>query len=77
MEQTLTALLAEIFDKKEDEISDDLCMKDLEVWDSLKHMELVAGIEHAFGVEFSFEEIVMMRSVREIKDVLRKRGVSI
>ncbi len=75
MEQNLTALLAELFGMREEEITDSLTMKDLAAWDSLKHMELVVAIEQTLGIELTFDEIVAMRSVREIKDVLRKRGV--
>ena len=46
-------------------------MKDVDAWDSLKHMELIVSLEQSFGIELSFDEIVAMRSVGEIKRVLR------
>ena len=51
-------------------------MKDLEAWDSLKHMELIVSLENKFGIELSFDEIVAMQTVSEIKQVLRQRGVA-
>lgn len=52
-------------------------MKDLDVWDSLKHMELIAELERQFDVQLSFDEIVAMRSVSDIKCVLSNKGVTV
>lgn len=67
-------LVAEVLQIPETTITDDLAMKDLDVWDSLKHMELIVSLEQGFGIELSFEEIVAMRTVGEIKRVLRERS---
>ena len=68
----LESLLAEILQVP---ITDDLAMKDLDIWDSLKHVELVISIERAFDIELTFDEIVAMQNVREIRRVLRERAV--
>jgi acyl carrier protein len=57
------------------EIRDDLAMSDVEAWDSLRHMELIVVLEQAYGVDLTFDEIVTMQSVAQIKRVLRERGV--
>jgi acyl carrier protein len=57
-----------------DRVTDELAMSDVETWDSLQHMNLIASIEQAYGVELTFEEIVAMRSVGEIKRVLTGKG---
>ena len=57
-------------------ITDDLAMKDVDAWDSLKHMELIVSVENTYGIELSFDEIVAMQTVKEIKRVLRQRGVT-
>lgn len=75
MEQKLKQLMVELFDMKEDKITDTLTMKDTYVWDSLKHMELVVAVEQTFGIELTFDEIVAMQNVKEIKRILTERGV--
>jgi acyl carrier protein len=70
----VAGLLAEVLQVPATTISDDLAMQDVEAWDSLKHMELVVALENAFGMQLSFDEIVTMRSVREIKRVLNDRS---
>ena len=69
-------LLADLLQVPVAEITDDLEMKDVEAWDSLKHMELVVSLEETFGIQLTFDEIVAMQSVGEIKRVLRGREVA-
>ena len=69
-------LLSEVLQMPASEITDDLAMKATDAWDSLKHMELVVSLEQSFEIQLSFDEIVAMQSVSEIKRVLRERGVT-
>jgi acyl carrier protein len=66
-------LLAEVLQIPPSAVTDDLHMKDVDAWDSLKHMELVVSIENNYQIQLSFDEIVSMQSVGEIKRVLRER----
>lgn len=75
MDEKLEGRLAEVLQIPKAKVTDDLQMTDVDAWDSLKHMELIVSLEEAFGVQLTFDEIVQMRSVREIKRVLRARGV--
>ena len=77
MEDKLIDLLADLFKIAPVSITDDLAMKDTDVWDSLKHMELVVGLEASFEIELSTDEIIAMQSVAEIKKILTTRGVVI
>jgi len=70
-------VLAEVLQLPPSQITDDLTMKDVEAWDSLKHMELIVALETALEVQLTFEEIVAMQSVREIKRVLAERSVEV
>ena len=72
----LEQLLAELLQIPVTNITADLAMKDLDVWDSLKHMEVIAALEKQFELQFSFDEIVTMRSVGDIKRVLSIKGVA-
>ena len=73
---SLEALLATVLQIPETIVTDDLAMKDVETWDSLKHMELIVSLENAFGIELNFDEIVAMQTVSEIKRVFKQRGVA-
>ena len=70
-------VLSEVLQMPVAAITDDLTMKDTDAWDSLKHMELIVALEQSFDIQLSFDEIVAMQSVSQIKRVLRERGVTI
>jgi acyl carrier protein len=76
VDEKVEGLLAEVLQMSATEITDDLAMKDVDAWDSLKHMELVVSLEQAFDTQLTFDEIVAMQSVGEIKRVMRERGAS-
>ena len=76
MGKNLEELLAELLQIPVTKVTADLTMKDLDVWDSLKHMEVIAALEQQFELQFSFDEIVTMRSVGDIKRVLSSKGVA-
>ncbi len=59
----------------EEQVVNELKMSDVETWDSLQHMNLIAALEKEFGVEFTFDEIVSMQNLAEIRRVLRTKGV--
>jgi acyl carrier protein len=76
MGTNLEELLAELLQIPVTKVTPDLTMKELDVWDSLKHMEVIATLEQQFELQFSFDEIVSMRSVGDIIRVLSNKGVA-
>ena len=75
MDNKLHPLIAEVLRIPMEKVTDDLAMSEVEAWDSLQHMTLIASLEQTFGIDFTFDEIVVMQSVQEIKRVLREKGV--
>lgn len=74
-ENKLISLIAEVLRVPPGEIRDELDMEQTSTWDSLSHMQLIAAIEDEFSVELTADEIVAMRSVGQIKGVLRSKTV--
>lgn len=74
MDQQLRALAAEVFDVDPAAFGDDVDFRTLEGWDSLTHMELIAGVEQAFQIELTGDEIVEMMSVAAARKILERRG---
>ena len=77
MGKNVEQLLADVLQIPVTEVTDELAMTDLDVWDSLKHMELIATLEEQLDIQLSFDDIVAMRSVGDIKRVLSDRGVAV
>jgi acyl carrier protein len=74
---TLNEIIASTLHLPLTSVTDQLTMAEVETWDSLQHMNLIASLEQAFGAEFTFEEIISMQSVAEIKRVLKSKGVDV
>ena len=74
--QRLTGLIAEILRVPKTQIVDTLDMEATSTWDSLSHMQLIAAIEDEFGIELTADEIILMRSVGQIKGMLRDKSVN-
>lgn len=74
-EDRLLPLLLEFFDLPDETNPDDIRQQLLPAWDSLATVQLITDLERAFSVNFDIEEIVRLRSYREIRDALVRRGV--
>jgi acyl carrier protein len=77
VEKDLDQLLADVLQIPVAQVKPELAMQHLDAWDSLKHMELIAALEQQLDIELSFDEIVAMRSVGDIRRVLNNRGVAV
>ena len=75
MKQKIETLMADLFNLKNENITDSLTMTNTDGWDSLKHMELIVSIEQTFGIELTFEEIVAMQTLKDIKKILKEKGI--
>lgn len=69
----LTDLIVEVLRIPREDVVDTLDMEETSTWDSLSHMQLIAAIEDEFGIELTADEIVAMRSVAQIKDVVHAK----
>jgi acyl carrier protein len=49
--------------------------RDIEQWDSLGHMTLVAAIEDEFGVQLETDQVIDLSSFKVALDMLRGLGV--
>lgn len=73
LDEKLRVVLADVLQVAPSLLTDDLAMQDVDAWDSLKHMELIVSLENTFGIQLSFDEIVNMQSVGNIRRVLEVR----
>ena len=62
---------------EQETVTDELAMEEVESWDSLQHMNLIASLEQSFGIELTFEEIIAMQNVGEIRRILELKGVEL
>lgn len=56
-------------------ISEQTTPSDIEMWDSLAHVNILAAIESAFSVHFTAEDMANIDSIEVILNALLERGV--
>lgn len=75
---TVRPELCEIFGdvfQFEDQLSLQTKQQDIEKWDSLRHVALVAALENTFAISLSMDEMMEILSVADIQRVLARHGV--
>ncbi len=77
MKANLNQIIASTLNLPLASVTNQLTMTEVESWDSLQHMTLIASLEQSFATEFTFEEIIAMQSVAEIKRVLNSKGADV
>ena len=55
------------------ELNENLCMQDCEIWDSLKHMELIISLEENLNIELSMDDIINMTDIETIKKIVNEK----
>jgi len=66
----LTPVFRKIFNAPELEITDEMTANDVEGWDSLSHMLLIADVETAFSIKFKLKDLNKMRNVGDKIDII-------
>ena len=72
--EKLDQVFQDVFDDESLHVTDETTAGDVDGWDSLEHIDLMASVERAFGIRFSMGEITRMKNVGEMADlILEKR----
>jgi acyl carrier protein len=75
-DQRLQAVFREFFDDDSLQLRDGMTFSDIHGWDSLAHMNLINALEAEFGLKFSVRELMKMKSVGTIRQVLTAKAAS-
>ena len=66
---TLNEVFQDVFDDESIEVNDETTSDDIEDWDSLEHINLIAAVEQEFGMKFNMGQVVTM-NVGEMVDII-------
>ncbi len=66
----------DVFEVSLEELNENFVFGDVEKWDSLAHMTLIAELEDAFEVMFETEDIVSYHSYENGMKILSKYGIA-
>ena len=70
----LNAVFRDVFDDARIEVGPETTADDIEDWDSLEHIRLIAAVEEEFGVRLKMGEVSTMKNVGEMAEIIQKRG---
>ncbi len=68
--ERLNNVFREVFDDDEITVNDETTSADIEDWDSLEHINLVSAVEQEFGIKFTMGQVVTMKNVGEMADII-------
>ena len=71
--QRLNMVFQDVFDDNNIEVSAETTADDIEDWDSLEHINLVAAVEKEFAIKFSMGQIVSMKNVGEMVNIILEK----
>jgi acyl carrier protein len=71
--EKLTPIFRDLFDDENIVLTPATTADDIDDWDSLNHIRLVLGIQKAFGVKFSANEVGKLKDVGHLVELIRKK----
>ena len=69
----LTKVFREVFDDDSIVLTSETTADDIEDWDSIEHINLIAAVEDAFGMRFQMREVSGMKNVGEMVQIIKSR----
>ncbi len=69
----LNEVFRDVFDDESITVNDSTTADDIEDWDSLEHINLIAAVEQEFGMKFTMGQVVSMKNVGEMADIIISR----
>ena len=67
---TLNEVFQDVFDDESITVNEETTADDIEDWDSLEHIDLIAAVEQEFGMKFTMGQVVTMKNVGEMADII-------
>lgn len=74
LKKRLNTVFAEVFNDEGIEIFEEMTARDLDTWDSLRHITLVVAVEKEFGLRLNAAEIGKLENVGKMLDILEVRA---
>ena len=71
--EKLNEVFSDVFDE-EITVTPETTSSDIEEWDSLTHITLISEVEETFGVKFSMKDVLGMKNVGEMADIIEKNA---
>jgi acyl carrier protein len=71
--ERLTQTFRFVFDDPNLQVTPGTTANDVEGWDSVMHINLIVAAEKEFGVRFTTSEVMALRNVGDLADLIAKK----
>ncbi|MBQ4417922.1 MAG: acyl carrier protein [Butyrivibrio sp.] len=71
--ETVNGIFRDVFEDDTIVVTDLTTAADIEDWDSYEHINLINAIEQTFSMKFTMGQVVSMKNVGEMVDILLDR----
>ena len=68
--ETLNEVFRDVFDDDSITVSEDTTAEDIDGWDSLTHINLLATVEDEFDIKFDMKDVIKLKNVGEMADLI-------
>ena len=68
--EKLNEVFRDVFDDESITVTEATTADDIEEWDSLEHINLLAAVEQEFGMKFNMGQVVSMKNVGEMVSII-------
>jgi acyl carrier protein len=72
--QQLTLIFEQVLKRSDLKIDYSMSAEDIDEWDSLTNMTIISEIEKKWGVHFKLRDIVRMKNIGDMIDVIIKQS---
>ncbi|MDR1536499.1 MAG: acyl carrier protein [Clostridiales bacterium] len=72
--QKVNGVFRDVFDDESITVNEATTASDIDEWDSLEHINLILAIESEFKMKFSLGEVMQMKNVGEMVDIIKDRS---
>jgi acyl carrier protein len=70
----LTPIFRDVFNDDKLVVSEGMSAADVPTWDSLSNIDLLIGVEKAFGVKFSIKDVRNLKNVGELLELIKRKA---
>ena len=71
--EKLNEVFRDVFEENDLTVTDATTAADVDGWDSLEHINLINAIEQEFDIKFNMGQIVSMKNVGEMADIIMSK----
>ena len=75
--KTFNQIAQELLKIPAGQVRDDITPKDVPDWDSMNYLIFISELEKEFDISFTMDEVLNAKSLGEVKNIIKSKGVAL